>query len=531
MSTDGSVSGWAPARNRCEHAEAHVVLAGLSVENIADAQYLSAPCSVSGCENTEQNWLCLECHKLMCGRFANQHMVKHNETSGHCVALGLGDLSFWCYGCDSYLNHLSIRRIYDVYYTFHIAKFGEPTPLPCKAPADASDASSSSSEAKSGPSALAAATAKATQSASSSHVDSHVSAGTSVPDALAIDGIDEKDMANPVINRILGAIYGNALGDAYGLSTEFLDRKTVQRIYPARDKLIPFPDYVKSAHSKRWHTGDWTDDTDQMILIIDTLLETNGKLVKELFGEKLKFWSRRGFPELGDYGGMGLGFTVGSVLNHPKFDTDPHTAAKAIWVQMNRNGAANGAVMRTSILGCWQYDDIDSVIKNTLDIAKVTHYDPRCLASCVATTTALALMLQGHEVDSDGAIDQLCAKAEEHAIASCGMTDEHCEAFVEHMRAKHVSDLKLDEPRKIGYTLKCVGSGFYALRAKGDFKHILHDIVREAGDADTNGAVAGALLGARLGYRDLPGDWISAMPNKKWLDKRVVKLLHLMELI
>lgn len=50
---------------------------------------------------------------------------------------------------------------------------------------------------------------------------------------------------------------------------------------------------------------------------------------------------------------------------------------------MNKNGAANGilkitrlifpgALMRTSILGCFKYTDIDAVIENTINICKVS---------------------------------------------------------------------------------------------------------------------------------------------------------------
>ena len=64
--------------------------------------------------------------------------------------------------------------------------------------------------------------------------------------------------------------------------------------------------------------------------------------------------------------------------------------------------------MRTSVLGTLDFNgtqlypyiqclhvhrsspDLDKVIKNTLEISAVTHADPRCAASCVAMTTAVA---------------------------------------------------------------------------------------------------------------------------------------------
>jgi hypothetical protein len=49
------------------------------------------------------------------------------------------------------------------------------------------------------------------------------------------------------------------------------------------------------------------------------------------------------------------------------------------------------------------------------------------------------------------------------------------------------------------------------------FKRTLTAIVMEGGDADTNGAIAGVLLGAAIGYRQLPGEWLAALPYHDWL--------------
>ena len=40
----------------------------------------------------------------------------------------------------------------------------------------------------------------------------------------------------------------------------------------------------------------------------------------------------------------------------------------------------------------------------------------------------------------------------------------------------------------------------------------------QAGDADTNGAVAGALLGCKIGFRHLPKTWLKGLKHKDWLD-------------
>jgi ADP-ribosylglycohydrolase len=122
---------------------------------------------------------------------------------------------------------------------------------------------------------------------------------------------------NHVIDRLLGCAYGQALGDAYGLSTEFETQKKVARNYPNASELIPFPNYILTNHSRRWESGDWTDDTDQWILILETLIEDNGD--ERIFVKKLKRWIEHGFPELGDFAGMGLGANVQKVITSTIF--------------------------------------------------------------------------------------------------------------------------------------------------------------------------------------------------------------------
>lgn len=68
------------------------------------------------CPSTE-NWLCLECGVVRCSRYTNGHALQHwQETcsdlssiaespkiDGHCLAVGLSDLSVWCHVCQAYL--------------------------------------------------------------------------------------------------------------------------------------------------------------------------------------------------------------------------------------------------------------------------------------------------------------------------------------------------------------------------------------------------------------------------------------------
>eukprot|EP00485_Elphidium_margaritaceum_P017982 CAMPEP_0202732694 /NCGR_PEP_ID=MMETSP1385-20130828/187791_1 /ASSEMBLY_ACC=CAM_ASM_000861 /TAXON_ID=933848 /ORGANISM="Elphidium margaritaceum" /LENGTH=642 /DNA_ID=CAMNT_0049399017 /DNA_START=35 /DNA_END=1963 /DNA_ORIENTATION=- len=82
----------------------------------------STQCQTEKCEHTEC-WVCVCCHQILCGRYGAQHMIAHTNTHSHLIAMGCGDLSFWCYGCDDYLDHLSIQPIFDFYKIAHVSKF------------------------------------------------------------------------------------------------------------------------------------------------------------------------------------------------------------------------------------------------------------------------------------------------------------------------------------------------------------------------------------------------------------------------
>jgi ADP-ribosylglycohydrolase len=268
--------------------------------------------------------------------------------------------------------------------------------------------------------------------------------------------------------------------------------------------------------------GDWTDDTDQMILILENLMDNQGSVNLDQYSLSLLRWAYGGFHEMGDEGGMGIGQTVNKVLSHPLFLADSHKVAQEVWEKNGRNLAANGAVMRTAVLGVPNFTDLDKVISNTLACCKVTHADPRCQASCIAVTVAIALLLQGVED-----IEAITATALEYAQKVI-VEPAHKEELIQHMRYG-IKELNLDDRPSIGYTYKTMGSGFYALR-ETNFTRAIMRVTWESGDADTNAAVAGAMLGCKLGYTKLPKRWLDNLLHKDWLYEKMEVFLGMLGL-
>ena len=75
---------------------------------------------------------------------------------------------------------------------------------------------------------------------------------------------------------------------------------------------------------------------------------------------------------------------------------------------------------------------------------------------------------------------------------------------------------------------KCLSAAIYCLTREIPpqceteyFKKILTDIVLQGGDADINATVVGAMMGARLGYSQLPTEWVVGMRRWEWLEDKL----------
>lgn len=343
-------------------------------------------------------------------------------------------------------------------------------------------------------------------------------------DLIKVPTVTDVELRN---DQIRATLYGQCVGDAIGLLTEFLTKKDAKKVY--KHKNLEYGMKIGDFHRMRWETGDWTDDSDQMLLILLSLVDNKGQVNVQDFAEKLRNWMLHGIQELGDTGGMGIGATTQTVLKHPVFTEDPRKVAQECWENSGRDLAPNGGVMRTSVVGthCWW--DLRQVTDNAISFCACTHYDQRCKASVVAVSACISLMLQRQprHMDSKGRYlaDSLIIDSYEHA-KQCLQTEEDRQLLWKYMTCTKIKELQLDEKGKIGYTYKSMGSGFWALK-QDDFRTAIQKVVFQGGDADTNACVAGAMLACKLGLDKIPPTWKNGLKHKEWLDAHIQRWLTL----
>lgn len=314
-------------------------------------------------------------------------------------------------------------------------------------------------------------------------------------------------------DKVRGALFGQAVGDALGFGTEFLSREEVTRQYP--NGLNSYEQITRYGEIDNWCPGDWTDDTEQMLCILDSILAKKTIDIRDI-AARIHHWAT--------IDGMGMGRTVSAVVRTPGFLEDPIAASKKVWQDSGKQGAANGALMRSSVLGLWEFYDQALVEKNAETVSLITHHDPRCVGSCVVFCRAIATFLTEASVD----IDQLI----KDSIHLSQAFHPEIETYITYAM-KDIESLDLDEglnpgeEDRIGYTLKCLGAAFWALKHAESFEEGILQIIHEGGDADTNAAVAGALLGAKFGYSAIPKRLVDELVYYNVLDEKTERLARL----
>ncbi|XP_065509369.1 histone deacetylase 6 isoform X2 [Caloenas nicobarica] len=81
------------------------------------------PCAA--CGSRRENWVCLSCYQVLCGRYVRGHMEAHGGAHGHPLVLSLRDLSSWCYRCGGYVQDQVLLPAKTLVYRL---KFGSDPP-------------------------------------------------------------------------------------------------------------------------------------------------------------------------------------------------------------------------------------------------------------------------------------------------------------------------------------------------------------------------------------------------------------------
>lgn len=91
--------------------------------------------------------------------------------------------------------------------------------------------------------------------------------------------------------RILGALYGQALGDAMGMPSELWPRTRVKAHFGWIDRFLPGP--AENNAACYFNQAEFTDDTSMALCLADALLECDGEIVPDVIGRNILAWAEQ----------------------------------------------------------------------------------------------------------------------------------------------------------------------------------------------------------------------------------------------
>lgn len=107
--------------------------------------------------------------------------------------------------------------------------------------------------------------------------------------------------------------------------------------------------------------------------------------------------------------------------------------------------------------------------------------------------------------------------------------DERIEDFIDLAQNDDINRLELQDDESVGYTLRTLAAALWAYWHAESFEEGLLSVVRAGGDADTNAAVACAILGAKFGFTAIPTEYVDGLIYKKQLDDVILGMVEIIK--
>jgi ADP-ribosyl-[dinitrogen reductase] hydrolase len=296
-------------------------------------------------------------------------------------------------------------------------------------------------------------------------------------------------------DRYAGTLLGLACGDALGGPVEFLKADAIAARFPTGVTEFIGGGWLNLA------PGEVTDDTQQALILAESL--TASGLDLDRLGARLVAWFRSNPKDIGNTTRIAL-----EALAAGRAPLD--AGAIALAARGEQAAAANGAVMRCAPVALRFRREPDRLIRASLDSARVTHAEERAAWGTVAINQAIVHLLQG------GAI------ADVPAAAVVGIpNNEVRRATLDAARRQRTA------VRAGGFVLETIGAAFWSLLNASTAREAIEMAVALGDDADSTGAVTGALAGAAHGASALPQTWVETVQFRDRLVSEAMRLLDL----
>jgi ADP-ribosyl-[dinitrogen reductase] hydrolase len=295
--------------------------------------------------------------------------------------------------------------------------------------------------------------------------------------------------------QYVGCLVGLALGDALGAPLEFMPRAEIAATYGKVRELL----------GGGWlnvDPGEYTDDT-QLALAITNSIVQHGRIDPPDIAARFVAWLRTGPKDVGNI--------TRTAIRYHEQGLPWEEVGPRVHREMAGRSAGNGSLMRCAPVALFHAARPKALIRDSAIVSEITHANPLSVWSSIAVNLAIVELLHGRR---EGMIERVAERIEEPQVRETLLT---------------VAGLPRRAVRSGGYVLETLGAAFWALQNHPGFEEVVVAAINLGDDADTVGAVAGALAGAREGSAALPERWLSQLRDADHLADLALSLHRLAE--
>jgi len=310
---------------------------------------------------------------------------------------------------------------------------------------------------------------------------------------------------------------GLAVGDALGVP---LEGAAVPNLADGAGRATLQP-VLEMGSVPGFPPGTCSDDTAQALCIAESIIEKSGFDAADV---------ARRFVEWYEAGGLGIGRTTLMALQAMSAGgagSAWEEASRATHEQLGGMTAGNAAVMRCAPLAVLFAGDEQALIDASAASARITHWDPLAGECAAAVNLIIARCLGGGD-DGSSVVAEVALVCDERAqgLHPAKRSASPQMRVAQALREAATGGL-IDLDPASSFSLETLRTAAHFFMAAESFEGALSECVALGGDADTNGAVLGAMLGARFGEagpKGVPGRWTSALVDAERVRCVAVKL-------
>ncbi|MEF9934472.1 MAG: ADP-ribosylglycohydrolase family protein [Clostridium sp.] len=312
-------------------------------------------------------------------------------------------------------------------------------------------------------------------------------------------------------DKVLGCLYGMAIGDAMGMPSEFWSRRKIKEYFGEIKEFLDGPE--ENDIAMYYKKGEYTDDTHQAVVILNSLIEDGFKVNSATIAKNLTQWA----------------------IDNDAFNKNilgPSSKAALLAIKEGKDATVftskaetNGAAMRIAPIGCLFESDNKGLLKYVADISKTTHATDVAIGGACMIASAVSAAMddkswdeiiknsfnsyeEGRKLGFETSSPSLRERAEVGIYYAEKYKDNE-EAFVDKIFNVIGAGVQTSES-----VPAAIAVAYYA-KTPEKCSILCANL---GGDTDTVGAMAAAICGAKVGIRSIRKDYIKLINESNNID-------------